>query len=161
MVRAGALLGVCLGLVLAGCASAPLERSADFARADSNRDGRVSLPEWLQFGGGEAAFLALDRERRGYLEEVGFREALRLSDQATQVTERQQENIDDGLSRQVKAALAGNRDLNSWNFRIETYQRNVTLSGAVRTPREKQLAEDVARSVSGVANVFNQIVIRQ
>jgi osmotically-inducible protein OsmY len=44
---------------------------------------------------------------------------------------------------------------------VETYQRQVTLSGIVRTQQEKLTAEDVARGVSGVTNVFNQIVIRQ
>jgi len=151
---------ICSSLMVA-CSNNPPQRTADFARADTNGDGAVTLPEWLGFGGAEAAFLAIDRERTGKLDESAFREALRMSDHGSAVTQRQQQNMDVQLTQQVKAALQANRNLNGWNLRVESYQNSVTLSGAVRTDQEKRLAEDLARSVSGVVQVFNQIVIRQ
>lgn len=155
------LLGMSIVTSMLACSHNPPQRTADFVRADSNGDGRVTLPEWLGFGGTEAAFLAIDRERTGKLDEASFREALRMSDQGAGVTQRQQQNLDAQLVQQVKAALQANRNLNAWNIRVESYQNSVTLSGAVRTEQEKRLAEDVARSVNGISQVFNQIVIRQ
>ena len=107
------LLWIGVTVLISACSHNPPQRTADFVRADSNGDGHVSLPEWLGFGGTEAAFLAIDRERAGKLDEAAFREALRMSDQGAGVTQRQ------------------------------------------------RLAEDVARSVNGIGQVFNQIVIRQ
>ena len=155
------LLWIGVTVLMSACSHNPPQRTADFVRADSNGDGHVSLPEWLGFGGTEAAFLAIDRERAGKLDEAAFREALRMSDQGAGVTQRQQQNLDAQLVQQVRSAMQSNRNLNGWNIRVESYQNNVTLSGAVRSEQEKRLAEDVARSVNGIGQVFNQIVIRQ
>jgi hypothetical protein len=155
------LLWIGFAIFVTACSHNQPQRTDDFARADSNGDGRVTLPEWLGFGGAEAAFLAIDRERTGKLDEAEFREALRMSDQGAGVTQRQQQNLDARLVQQIKAALQANRNLNAWNIRVESYQNSVTLSGAVRSEQEKRLAEDIARSVNGINQVFNQIVIRQ
>lgn len=148
-----------LGLV--ACASKPVERAADFSQADRNGDGKVSQAEWLNEGGSEAAFLAVDKERKGKLDEVQFRDATRLSDQSAMNVQRQQQMGDDDINSRVRQALTNQRDLNAAAIRVETYQRQVTLSGSVRTMQEKNTAEDAARGVSGVSNVFNQLVIRQ
>jgi osmotically-inducible protein OsmY len=148
-------------LLLAACANKPVEKASDFAQADRNGDGRVSQAEWLNTGGAEAAFLAIDRERKGQLDESAYREAVRMADQTGATAQRQQQMGDEDITNRVRSALSSRRDLNSTALRVETYQRQVTLSGIVRTQQEKLTAEDVARGVSGVTNVFNQIVIRQ
>lgn len=148
-------------LVLTACASKPIEKASDFAQADRNGDSKVSQAEWLNSGGSEAAFLAIDRERKGKLDESQYREAIRMADQTGASAQRQQQMADDDITNRVRDALNNRRDLNAGALRVETYQRQVTLSGVVRTSQEKATAEDTARSVSGVANVFNQLVIRQ
>ena len=84
-----------------------------------------------------------------------------MADQTGATAQRQQQMGDEDITNRVRSALSSRRDLNSTALRVETYQRQVTLSGIVRTQQEKLTAEDVARGVSGVTNVFNQIVIRQ
>lgn len=150
-----------LMFLLTACAGKPVEKASDFAQADRNGDGSVSQAEWLNSGGSEAAFLAIDRERKGKLDETAYREAVRLADQTGATAQRQQQMGDDDITNRVRSALISRRDLNSTSVRVETYQRQVTLSGIVRTQQEKLVAEDAARGVSGVTNVFNQIVIRQ
>ncbi|HQV80502.1 MAG TPA: BON domain-containing protein [Agitococcus sp.] len=147
--------------LLTACANQPIEQASDFAQADRNGDGKVSLAEWLNSGGSEPAFLAVDRERKGKLDERQYREAIRMADQTGASTQRQQQMADDDINNRVRDAINNRRDLNAAAVRVETYQRQVTLSGVVRTSQEKSIAEDAARSVSGVANVFNQLVIRQ
>ena len=69
---------LCLAALVSACASTPPEHTPDFLKADTNHDGAVSLPEWLHFGGSEASYLAIDKERTGKLSETQFREALRM-----------------------------------------------------------------------------------
>jgi len=149
-------------LLVAGCSSVQIQRTPEFAQADSNGDGRVHLPEWLRFGGVEASFLAADTEHKGWLDETEFRQALRLNDEATGGgTVRQMQVLDGQIRSDVRRAFEGSRDVAARNITVEVYQGNVTLSGPVRTVREKQAAEQIASAVMGVKAVFNQLVIRQ
>lgn len=154
-------IGAALLSSLVACATKPVEKASDFSQADRNGDGKVSQAEWLNTGGSEASFLAIDTDRKGKLSETQFREATRLSDQSSANVKRQQQVTDDDINSRVRQALTSKRDLNASAIRVETYQQQVTLSGSVRTMQEKNTAEDAARSVSGVSNVFNQLVIRQ
>ena len=145
-----------------GCSSAPVQRTPEFERADTNHDGKISLAEWLRFGGMEASFLAADFNHEGSLTETEFRQAVRLNDEATgNGSARQQAVLDSQILADTKAALAQSRDISGWNITVEVYQGNVTLSGPVRTPREKQTAEQIASNVYGAKAVFNQLVIKQ
>lgn len=151
-----------LAAVLAGCSAAPPQRTPEFAQADSNRDDEVTLAEWLRYGGSEVSFLAVDEERKGSLDEPQFRQALRLNDEAAGGGgPRRQKVLDDQIRADVKRALEQSRELSAWNIKVEVYQGNVTLSGPVRTSREKQTAEQLASGVTGVGAVFNQLVIKQ
>ncbi len=146
---------------MSGCMSMPQSTTVEFSQADQNQDGFVTLSEWLSFGGTEAAFLAIDRSRFGYLKEADFREALRLSDQGGQVTQRQYAHMDQQLVSQVESRLKEEKQLNSWNIRVQSVQSQITLSGVVRTSQEKNLAEKITRTVDGVGEIYNQITIRQ
>lgn len=156
-------LTVCLaglaGLLLTACASTP-EAPGDFARTDSNHDGYVSLNEWKLAGGRELAFMAIDKDRRGRLDEAGFYEARRLDRSAGADSEAARQAGDAQITQAVRSALGTQRDLNGYAVRVETYQGNVQLSGAVRSAREKQAVEDVAAGVTGVRQVFNSLVIQ-
>lgn len=68
---------------------------------------------------------------------------------------------DAGLSAQVSQELQASTDVNGWNIKVETYNSNVTLTGAVGSVKQKQAAERIAGAVSGVKLVFNQIVIKE
>ncbi|WP_243375491.1 BON domain-containing protein [Geotalea sp. SG265] len=151
-----------LASLLPACSGVPVQRTAEFEKADTNNDGKIVLAEWIRYGGAEASFVAADVDRKGSLNEAQFRQALRYNDEATgNGTARQQKVMDDQILADVKLGLSQSREINGWNIKTEVYQGNVTLSGAVRTGREKQVAEQIASGVMGVKAVFNQIVIKQ
>lgn len=148
--------------VLNGCSSVPVQRTAEFHQADTNNDAKIELTEWLRFGGIESSFIAADSDHVGILNEAQFRQALRFNDEATGKSGARQEKVFDvQILTDVKRNLEQSRDINAWNIKVEVYQADVTLSGPVRTPREKQIAEQIAAGVMGVKNVFNQITIKQ
>jgi len=150
---------LCLGLT--ACMTVPKPTTVEFVQADQNKDGVVTLNEWLDSGRIEAAFLAVDRNRIGFIRERDFREALRLSGQASQITQRQQSQVDRQLVAQVELHLKNSAQINSWNINVQSVASNITLSGVVRTAQEKSLVEKITRTVDGVGEVYNQIVIRQ
>lgn len=147
------------GMFLTACAGNP-EAPGDFARADSNRDGYVSLNEWKISGGRELAFMAADKDHKGRLSEQGFYEAQRLNASAGADAESARQASDQQITNDIRTALTGRRDVNGYAVRVETYQGNVQLSGSVRTDKEKRTVEDVARSVAGARQVFNTIIIQ-
>ncbi|HJV64846.1 MAG TPA: BON domain-containing protein [Geomonas sp.] len=146
-------------LMLTACATTQ-PRTQLFEQTDLDHDGRIVLAEWLRFGGAEASFLAADFEHKGYLNEPQFRDAVRLNDEATGGAT-QQRALDAQIMSDIKRALQDSRDVNAWNIRVDVYQRNVTLTGPVRTAREKQAAEQISAAVQGVGAVFNQLVVKE
>lgn len=154
-----ALCAAVSGLLLSACASKP-EAPGDFARADSNRDGYVSLNEWKISGGRDMAFMAVDKDRKGRLSEQGFYEAQRLGASAGADAEAARQASDELISSEIRNALSGRRDVNGYAVRVEAYQGNVQLSGTVRTDKEKRAVEDIARGVRGARQVFNTIIIQ-
>lgn len=146
--------------LLTACAHQRPEATGAFGRADTNGDRKISLNEWQLNGGKDAAFLAIDTERKGSLNESQFYEAQRLNDTTVQGTESQRQAVDAQITQAVRNALAADRDLSGWAIRVETYQGNVQLSGTVRSDKEKLRAQDIAAGVSGVKQVFNSITIK-
>lgn len=68
------------------------------------------------------------------------------------------ENFDDrALEAKVKLAFSLNRELTGTHIRVQTYRRQVTLTGQVNTPAQHELAVDIARRTPDVAGVTDQI----
>jgi hyperosmotically inducible periplasmic protein len=69
--------------------------------------------------------------------------------------------VDDAtVSTKVRAELLRNQALKGFDIHVETMQDVVQLSGFVDSPEQKAQAEQIARSVSGVRGVRNDIVVR-
>ena len=66
---------------------------------------------------------------------------------------------DSGLTTQVKAKLAGEKASNLTKVGVTTVNRTVTLTGVVDSVHSKVMAEELARSVTGVQNVVNNLQI--
>lgn len=144
------------------CSTVPVQHTSEFVKADTNGDSRISLPEWLRTGGAEASFIAADTAKAGQLDEGQFRQALRFNDEATGGgAERKRKVLDTQISSEAKAILEGSREINGRGIKVEVYQGNVTLSGSVRSQKEKQAAENLIGQVTGVNAVFNQLIIKQ
>ncbi len=68
---------------------------------------------------------------------------------------------DTSITTAVHENLLHNEGLSSLNVRVVTHQRVVTLSGYVKTIRQSDTAEDIARKTEGVQSVQNDIVVRK
>jgi hyperosmotically inducible protein len=78
---------------------------------------------------------------------------------AQQATE---ELIDDAaMTAKVKAALIDDETAKARNIDVETQSGVVQLSGFVESAAAKGAAEETARSISGVKEVRNALVVRQ
>jgi osmotically-inducible protein OsmY len=64
------------------------------------------------------------------------------------------------LTGKVKAALAADVGLKTWNIDVDSAGTSVTLNGMVDSEATKQRAESVARGVDGVATVKNNLKVK-
>jgi hyperosmotically inducible protein len=71
------------------------------------------------------------------------------------------EYIDDAtITTQVKARMVENKAVDAAAISVETLNGTVLLSGFAKSSEEKATAESIARKVSGVKLVKNEIVVR-
>jgi len=71
------------------------------------------------------------------------------------------EVLDDSvITTKVKSALLTEKGVDSTAISVETFKGRVLLAGYVKSPDQRQRAEGVARSVTGVKAVNNQIELR-
>ena len=71
------------------------------------------------------------------------------------------QNIDDTtITTTVKTKLAGEKGSTLTRVQVDTNRGVVQLSGVVDTPADRSLAERVARGVSGVKGVTNNLQVK-
>lgn len=69
------------------------------------------------------------------------------------------EVIDDGaITAKVKSALLAEKDVNSFDIRVETFHGTVQLAGFVDSQWQIDKAVQVASAVSGVQHVTNNLI---
>jgi len=69
--------------------------------------------------------------------------------------------VDDAtLTTRVKAKFAEDPTVSALAISVETFKGMVQLSGFAKSGEEKAMAERLARGVSGVSGVKNDIVVR-
>ena len=72
------------------------------------------------------------------------------------------ERIDDAeMTARVKAALIDDETTKARDIDVETQAGVVQLSGFVESQESKSIAEEIARSVDGVTDVRNALIVRQ
>ncbi len=72
------------------------------------------------------------------------------------------ERIDDhGTSSRVRAALADDTEYKYGGVSVETFKGTVQLSGFVNSRDQKNRAADLAKRVSGVREVANNITVKE
>jgi hyperosmotically inducible protein len=67
---------------------------------------------------------------------------------------------DSTISAKVKAELFDDPRLSGFAISVETFEGEVTLTGAVDTENQKARAERIAESIHGVARVNNLLKIK-
>jgi hyperosmotically inducible protein len=69
--------------------------------------------------------------------------------------------IDDAaITTSVKARFVDNRQVDAASIKVETLNGTVQLSGFAKNSAEKTTAEAIARDVTGVRSVHNEITVR-
>ena len=68
---------------------------------------------------------------------------------------------DRGTSSRVEAALAEDSQYKYGTVRVETYKGTVQLTGFVNSRDQKNRAADLARKVTGVRSVVNNITVKE
>jgi osmotically-inducible protein OsmY len=69
--------------------------------------------------------------------------------------------VDDAtITTKIKARFVDNKDVDASAISVETLNGTVMLSGFAKNLTEKNMAEKLAREVSGVKQVKNEIAIR-
>lgn len=71
------------------------------------------------------------------------------------------ETIDDStISTRVKTALLNDPDVGGMRIDVDTFKGVVTLSGAVKSPAERDKAIAIARRIGGVTDVKSTLQIQ-
>lgn len=69
--------------------------------------------------------------------------------------------IDDAaITTSIKSRFVDNRDVDAASIKVETLKGAVLLSGFAKNGTERSTAEAIARNVSGVRTVRNEISVR-
>ena len=67
---------------------------------------------------------------------------------------------DASITAKVKTAFVQDPVVHALQVGVDTFKGNVQLNGFVDTPEQKARAEQVARSVSGVGSVQNNLTVK-
>ena len=67
---------------------------------------------------------------------------------------------DSAITAKVKAAFVQSNEVKATNIQVETFRGRVQLSGFADSNAEIQKAEEIARGVSGVRSVRNDIRLK-
>lgn len=69
--------------------------------------------------------------------------------------------VDDAVvTTRVKSKFATDKEVSAMAIQVETLKGVVQLSGFAKSSNEKMKAEEIARSVNGVVDVKNDIIVR-
>jgi hyperosmotically inducible periplasmic protein len=69
--------------------------------------------------------------------------------------------VDDAtITSRIKTRFVDNRDVDASSIKVETLNGTVMLSGFAKNGSERSTAETIARNVSGVRQVHNEILVR-
>ena len=80
---------------------------------------------------------------------------------STRTSESTGEYVDDSvITTKVKALLAEDDFLKSFQISVETYKGTVQLSGFVNSQQAVDKAGEIARSVKGIKNVKNNLIVK-
>jgi hyperosmotically inducible protein len=67
---------------------------------------------------------------------------------------------DSGITTQIKSRFVESKQVDAAAISVETLNGTVMLSGFAKSQNERSAAETIARAVSGVKSVKNEIAVR-
>ena len=122
---------------------------SDFLALDRNRDGYVSKVEALGDREVHKRFAEFDTDKDGRLSETEY--VLAKEDNQKRILR------DAAITARVKAALLAEKGVPSMSIAVETYEGRVQLTGFVSSPELVSKAGRLTASVNGVRTVDNNI----
>lgn len=125
---------------------------ADFVALDRNRDGYISKVEALANQEVQKRFASFDMDKDRLLSESEY--ALAMEDNEKRILR------DALITARVKAALLAEKGIPSLSIAVETYEGRVQLSGFVKAPDMASRAGRVTANVNGVRTVHNNLGVR-
>lgn len=132
------------------------ERSAEFRQLDANDDGVLSFKEIAHLRGYHKPFAEADRDSDGRLSPEEAITAQQLYERALAG----RYAGDAWITAKVKTALLREEGMNSFDVSVETFDREVLLSGFVESAEQKRKALLVASDVEGVKDVKDGLQVR-
>ena len=135
----------------------PQLKNAEFVKLDVNHDGYLSRDEVRGMRGFDKPFAEADRNRDGRLGPEESLTAQQLYDRARVARYAE----DAWITTKVKTALLREKDLDSMDVSVETFDNHVLLSGFVADEAQKKKALLAASSVEGVDEVKDGLAIRK
>jgi hyperosmotically inducible protein len=135
----------------------PQADSAEFMKLDADRDGFLSRDEVRHLRDYEKGFAEADRNGDGRLDanEAITAHSLHQRAVAARVAE------DSFITAKVKTALLREKELDSLDVSVETYRKEVLLSGFVKDEAQRRKALHAAAGVSGVQGVKDGLAVRK
>jgi osmotically-inducible protein OsmY len=175
--RSSLILGLSAFLVatigLNGCHGGkhPDDRMAVYNALDKNDLRSVTVSQDQGNGTITLSGIVGSMERRQKAEQIaqqtapGYRIVDRIQVQSTGLQDdiqsaTQQAKVDRSIENDFKKSVAEEPSLKSERIQCTAYHGTVTLKGAVRTSKEREQAEDLAKKVPQVQHVINEIRIR-
>ena len=144
---------LCIAIAMILASTAALGQSnAEFLALDRNRDGYISRVEALANSEVQKRFSAFDGDKDGRLTEEEY--AAAMEDNQKRVLQ------DSVITARVKAALLAEKGIPSLAISVETYEGQVQLSGLVKAAELVSRAGRVTAGVTGVRTVHNNITVR-
>ena len=126
----------------------------DFVDFDKNKDGYVTLAEFLAMNKATQAFMDADANRDGRLNQDEYMKA-RAIDHRLQASDY---FSDAWISTKVKALLLKENLVDNVGINVDTHDGYVQLSGWVREPQQATTAVRLAYRVDGVKRVINDLI---
>ena len=149
-----------LGVAFASLALAQDGKQAgpnpDFVKLDKNKDGFLSKTEAAANKKLAGVFDEADINKDGKLDEDEYLKAVSIYQRANAA----QYANDGAITTKVKAALLKGEGIPSTAISVETYQGKVQLSGFVETKAQVTQAGTLAKGVSGVKSVQNNLQVK-
>jgi len=146
------MLLLCTGALAQGEATTLPGPRSDFIALDRNRDGYISKVEALANQEVQKRFASFDMDRDGLLSESEY--AAAMEDNEKRILR------DSLITARVKAALLAEKGIPSLSIAVETYEGRVQLSGFVKAPDMASRAGRVTSTVNGVRTVHNNLTVR-
>jgi hyperosmotically inducible protein len=166
-----AILGVCLAYSGCGSNHHPDHRMAVYNSLDQNDLRSITVSQDRQAGTITLSGIVGADDRKQRAEQLaqqaapGYTIVNRIQVQSAGIqgdeqAAQQNAQLDSAIEDHFKATLAAHHALKSDNIQYSVFNGTLTLKGSVKSYKDRQQAEDLAKKIPQVQHVVNEIQIR-